>query len=250
MTVLKRAVTTSRGAHAALIWEEPRPRTVVARDEELVMGLDEAGRGAVLGPLVVGGFVARADDVGRLRALGVRDSKLLTPDQREQVYRVLPQVGRSCSTHLAPPLIDSYVRHNALNELEARAFGRLARRAGVRRLFVDACDPVASRFGAAVRRWAGPEVVVDARHHADRDLPIVGAASIVAKVRRDRAIARLAGELLVDPGSGYPSDPTTQACVRTTLSGGGTLPGWLRASWATVARLKPDRVGPTIESFS
>lgn len=213
------------------------------------MGLDEAGRGAVLGPLVVGGFVARTSDLSRLRAIGVRDSKLLSADRREEVYRALEQVGRPISTNLSPGLIDAYVRHNALNELEARAFGRLARRAGVRQIFVDACDPVAARFGAAVRRWAGGEVAVDARHHADRDLPIVGAASIVAKVRRDRAIVRLAGALGADPGSGYPSDPRTQAFVRATLGTGADPPPWMRASWATVERLKPARTGPTLESF-
>lgn len=213
------------------------------------MGLDEAGRGAVLGPLVVGGFVARSCDLGELTSIGVRDSKLLTPERRDEVYRALPRVGRPFSVHLTPPLIDSFVRHNALNELEAQAFGRLARRAGVRRIFVDACDPVAPRFGAAVKRWAGPEVEVEARHHADRDLPIVGAASIVAKVRRDRAIVRLAGRVGADLGSGYPSDPKTRAYVRTALGGGSEPPGWMRASWATVERLKPARSGPTLESF-
>lgn len=213
------------------------------------MGLDEAGRGAVVGPLVVGGFVARSSDVDRLAELGVCDSKLLTPARREAVYRTLPPVGRLCSLRLAPRLIDTYVRRNGLNELEARAFGRLARRAAVRRIYVDACDPVAARFGEAVRRWAGDGVAVDARHHADRDLRIVGAASIVAKVRRDRAIAALTARLGVELGSGYPSDPRTTAVVRTTLEGGAAPPEWIRASWATVERLMPARTGPTLESF-
>lgn len=213
------------------------------------MGLDEAGRGAVLGPLVVGGFVTRASDADRLPTLGVRDSKLLSPARREAVYRALAPVGRRYAIHLAPRTIDAYVRHNGLNELEARAFGRLARQAGVRRIFVDACDPVAPRFGAAVRRWAGAEVEVESRHHADRDLPIVGAASIVAKVRRDRSIARLARSCGDAIGSGYPSDPRTAEFVRARLNAGAPPPSWMRASWATVERLMPPRSGPTLESF-
>lgn len=249
MTVLKRGALRARAVARPSYGRSPVRGPDVAPVDELLMGLDEAGRGAVLGPLVVGGFVARTSDVARLRGLGVRDSKVLTPAQRQAVYRALSKVGRPVSTHLPPTLIDAYVRHKALNELEARAFGRLARRAGVRQIFVDACDPVASRFGAAVRRWAGGEVAVDARHHADRDLPIVGAASIVAKVRRDRAMVRLAGLLGTDPGSGYPSDPRTQAFVRATLGNGVNPPDWMRASWATVERLKPARTGPTLESF-
>lgn len=214
------------------------------------MGLDEAGRGAVLGPLIVGGFVATPAAASGLRALGVRDSKLLTPARREAVYRALAPVGVRCSMQLTPRLIDSFVRHHGLNELEARAFGRLVRRAGARQVFVDACDPVAPRFAAAVRRWAGPGVRVEARHHADRDLGIVGAASIVAKVRRDRALVRLARRLGGELGTGYPSDPRTAAFVRTTLAGDASPPPWMRATWATVERLRPTPAGPTLESFA
>lgn len=223
---------------------------VVPADGELVMGLDEAGRGAVVGPLVVGGFVASTADTARLAPMGVRDSKLLSAARREAVYRALPPMGRRLSVQLPPRLIDRYVRFGGLNELEARAFGQLARRAGVRRIFVDACDPVAPRFGAAVQRWAGAEVCVEARHHADRDVPIVAAASIVAKVRRDRAIARLARQLGGEVGTGYPSDPRTTAYVRAALEDGAPPPPWMRASWATVERLKPAWPGPTLESFA
>ena len=215
-----------------------------------VLGLDEAGRGSVLGPLVVGGFLAHATDLDQLAGIGVKDSKLLTPVRREELFRDLARLGRRASVVLAPATIDAYVRHGRLNDLEARTFARVVRRTRPSCTYVDACDTNARRFGDAVARWARvrPASVI-ARHKADRDLPIVAAASIVAKVVRDRAIARLAGELDQPIGSGYPSDLVTREFVRKTLEGPEAPRPWLRWSWSTTETLKPRGPSRTLESF-
>jgi ribonuclease HII len=204
-----------------------------------VLGIDEAGRGSVVGPLVVGGFLVQEHRLAELAPLGVRDSKLLTPAARERVYRRLPEVGRCCSIPLSPAQVDAAVRRNELNLLEARAFADLIRRTRPDLSYVDACDPVAARFGRTVSALAGGIGTVHAQHGADRSLPVVGAASIVAKVRRDRAVARLARSLQIDVGSGYPSDGRTVACVRTALSDRPIPAPWIRHSWKTAERLKP-----------
>jgi len=215
-----------------------------------LLGIDEAGRGSVLGPLVVGGFLARESDLHRLVGLGVRDSKLLTPARRTELFAGLQALGRRERIELLPPTIDAFVRRGRLNELEARAFGRLVRRTGPARAYVDACDTNARRFGGRVAHWAGVEPgAVDARHKADRDLPIVAAASIVAKVHRDRAIERLAKRLGAEIGSGYPSDPTTRAFVEGALRDRGPPKPWLRYSWATTETLKPRPRSRSLESF-
>ena len=213
------------------------------------LGLDEAGRGSLVGPLVVGGFAARAADVERLPGMGVRDSKLLSPARREAAYERLTEVGRRYSVVLAPSTVDEAVRRGGLNVLEAHAFARLVRRVRPSATFVDACDPVAARFGALVARLARAVGPVDARHHADRDLPIVAAASIVAKVERDRHLSRLRSRLGDDLGSGYPSDDRTRAFVRSTIGSGAPLPPWLRASWRTTQTLKADITTRTLEAF-
>jgi ribonuclease HII len=215
-----------------------------------ILGIDEAGRGSVLGPLVVGGFLAREADVPRLVELGVRDSKMLTSARRADLYEVLAKVGRRERIVLSPKTIDSFVREGRLNELEARAFGRLVRRTRPFRVFVDACDTDARRFGGRVAHWGGvsPEVIVS-RHKADRDLPLVGAASIVAKVVRDRAVARLAKRLGTEIGSGYPSDPVTRAFVEESLRDPAAERPWLRHSWATTETLKPKLPPRPLESF-
>jgi ribonuclease HII len=224
-----------RGTHS----EGGRPR---------ILGIDEAGRGSLLGPLVVGGFLAPADRLAELRGLGVRDSKLLTAARRAEIYRGLGRIGRRLAIHLAPTEIDRWVTRGRLNLLEAHAFARLVRSSRATEAYVDACDPIAARFGRLVAGIARTEARVVAQHRADRDVPVVAAASIVAKVQRDRAVARLRRELGVEFGSGYPSDPATVAFVRTVLSDRpATGPSWLRRSWESIERLKPPRPVRTLD---
>ena len=214
-----------------------------------VLGLDEAGRGSVIGPLVVGGFLTTAERAPRLPEIGVADSKLLSAARREQVFRQLPGWGRRVALEIPPSRIDAYVRSGRLNQLEAEAFATLIRRVRPGRAVVDACDPVAERFGRLVFGLAEGLCPVEAAHRADRNVPVVGAASIVAKVRRDRAVARLRESTGVDFGSGYPADPKTVEFVRATLREPAVEPAWLRQSWATTERLKPGPRERPLESF-
>lgn len=204
-----------------------------------VLGIDEAGRGSVIGPLVVGGFLAEERRLEELRPLGVRDSKLLSRARRETLFDALKEVGDQIALEIPPADIDVAVRQGKLNLLEAHTFARLIRMTDAQEVFVDACDPVADRFGRRVRSLARTRARVISRHKADRDVPVVSAASVVAKVCRDRAIDRLQRQLGVDCGSGYPSDARTQAFVSGHLSSRAVPVNWLRYSWSTVERLKP-----------
>ena len=214
-----------------------------------ILGIDEAGRGSVLGPLVVGGFLVPRDRIDRVAEAGAADSKTLSPSRREEVYAALTRLGACRSVALGPRTIDRHVRQGRLNELEAIAFARLVRATGPDLAHVDACDVNAHRFGALVRRLAGDRIPVVARHHADRDDPVVGAASIVAKVRRDRAVAALARRLGTEVGSGYPSDARTIAFLRARLARTSSVPAYVRASWATMKRVKPDRPARSLETY-
>ena len=214
-----------------------------------VLGIDEAGRGSVIGPLVVGGFLVDLDRLPELRATGARDSKELSPRRREEVREALARVG-VCRTIAIPPReIDRFVAHGDLNRLEARAFAQLVRELSPDSVRVDACDTNAFRFGSLVERLAGGRVPVTARHRADRDDPIVGAASIVAKVERDRRVARLRQRLDADFGSGYPSDPRTVEFLRSGLSRASPRPAFVRWSWSTMKRVKAARPARSLDSF-
>jgi ribonuclease HII len=235
---------TGRVVWNSALWAENLG--TASRGPERVLGLDEAGRGSFVGPLVVGGFVARADQLDELRAIGVRDSKLLSRTRREELYQRLGDIGERYTVHLAPARVDRSVRRGELNLLEARAFANLIRRATPDRVVADACDVNARRFAARLAQLSQSVVPIAARHHADRDDPFVGAASIVAKVCRDRAIDELAAELGVPVGSGYPSDARTIEFVRSHLAT-DPAPAFVRFSWATVERVKPKFIGRTLD---
>lgn len=214
---------------------------------ETIVGVDEAGRGSWLGPLVVGAFCAPRSELATLRAAGARDSKTLSPAARDKVYDRIERLGTCRSIDLPPAEIDRHVARNGLNELEVTAFARLIRELDPAVAYVDACDVDARRFGRRIARLAGTGPRIVARHRADRDHPFVGAASIVAKVRRDRAIRALAEALGAEIGSGYPSDPRTIEFVRRTVPADGPRPEWLRGSWATTRRVIPARSARTLD---
>lgn len=221
-----------------------------ATGAERILGLDEAGRGSLVGPLVVGGFCVSSDRLDELVATGAKDSKALSPAARERIFAALAPVGSRDTVVLSPRRVDRAVEKGRLNTLEAEAFARLIREHDPDIAYVDACDPDERRFGRTVARLAGGSSRVVAHHHADRDVPAVGAASIVAKVCRDRALARLRTTLGEELGSGYPSDPKTVAFARAFLSDGTAVPPWMRRSWGTMQRVMPRRPARTLEGFA
>jgi ribonuclease HII len=195
-----------------------------------ILGLDEAGRGCVLGPLVVGGFLFDGPDQGALRAAGAADSKALTPRRRQGALPRLLALGQLHTRRVEPAEIDE----GNLNELEILAFIDLARTLRPDRVYLDA--PVHPRGIPRLRaRLVHDTGVADwvVEPKADVNWPVVGAASIGAKLERDAAI-----EALGPVGSGYPSDPVTRALLVQLIRGGEPLPAWVRGRWGTIDLLR------------
>lgn len=207
-----------------------------------IAGVDEAGRGAVLGPLVVAGVLVDEEGLEALRQLGVKDSKLLTPERRRELSeRIKWVVLRYAYSELNPDQIDEAVLHGVkyrrLNYLEMVAMARVIEELRPERVIVDPCDVSPERCVREIRRMLPFEVEVVSERHADRIHPVVSAASILAKVRRDDRISELK-ERYGDLGSGYPSDPKTIRFLERLLRDRGECPSFVRASWATVRRLR------------
>lgn len=199
--------------------------------------------------MIVGAFHCTEDRLDELRATGVRDSKLLTAERREAVYGQLSRIGRLTSIALLPRTIDRYVARGGLNELELESFATLVCRLQPDVAYVDACDTDAERFGRRLGALVGSGTRIVSRHKADRDFPIVSAASVVAKVRRDAALERLARSAGEPLGCGYPHDPETQACVERHARDGGRVPPWMRRSWETVQRVKRAHPARTLDAY-
>lgn len=173
----------------------------------------------------------------KLRKMGVRDSKTLSPNRREDLYEQILGVCNAVRVvRITPGEIDQFVRsgvkYRKLNYLEAIYFAKVLDGLGVASAVVDASDSSPRRFGSVILEHMRKKCRLLSAHKADRDYPVVSAASVIAKVERDRAVARLRREL-GDFGSGYPSDPATRSFFLARMKRGEPVPSSVRASWKT-----------------
>ncbi len=212
--------------------------------ETVILGVDEAGRGPMIGPMVVAAAAAPPRVAERLTLFGVRDSKTLSPRSRERLRSLLLSLLSFAAVRVVEPAeIDAAVygeTHVNLNYLEASVAAELVEEAlkacRVEKVFVDSPDPVAERFGEYLFRLLGGRVPIVAENDADKKYPIVSAASIIAKTERDRLVEELK-KRYGDFGSGYPSDQRTRAWARRWLSEHGEPPPIARKSWKSWGRL-------------
>jgi ribonuclease HII len=201
----------------------------------VICGVDDAGRGSVLGPLVIAGISIERSKIKHLSAIGVRDSKQLSPSKRENLYKkIIDLVDDYYVASISPRLIDKSVRKSQLNNLEAQYMAKVISKLKPSSSYVDSCDVNPIRFGKKISKLAQSGRIYS-RHHADSKFVVVSAASIVAKVNRDKEIEKLRQKH--DLGSGYPSDYKTMQFVRNWITIHGSAPQFVRASWKPVRLL-------------
>jgi ribonuclease HII len=202
----------------------------------MIAGVDEAGKGSVIGPLVVAAVAVPDWEV--IAVLGERDSKALSPRRREAVCSEIVAAFPHAVVEVPADAIDAARSRETMNGIVAGAHAAalnqlLAAGHRITVAYLDACDVREGRYAATVGRQLGRGCTLVGMHHADDILAVVAAASIVAKVRRDLALRTLAEEY--GPiGSGYPSDPATIRFLDGLLDVDTPLPPFVRASWRTV----------------
>lgn len=219
----------------------------------ILVGLDEAGRGPVLGPLVVAGVAV--EDADLPARLGCTDSKRLSPDRRRAIERSLRSDGgvRIAMRQIEADELDRRrAAGESLTAIEVKAFQEIGTELGATTLIVDAAHPDAAAFAALLRPGLPAGTRIKSEHKADLNHPIVGAASIVAKVARDEAVAQLARRLerILDLplGSGYPSDATTRRFLTAWWRTHKSWPEGTRTGWATLRDLAAPQPVP-LDSF-
>jgi ribonuclease HII len=212
----------------------------------VICGVDEAGKGSVLGPLVVAGIGVLSEE--RLADLGVRDSKLLSPKARERLY---VQIRKRCNVAIVTigaQEIDAIRHEMTMNACIARAHARVIAKISPTCAYVDACDVNCLRYAEMVKVHLPTPCEIVSEHHADEKFMVVSAASIVAKVLRDREIKTLAkkyGEI----GSGYPSDPVTIQWLSGYIGEHLEPPLIARKSWKTVGALLAKKTQRSLLDF-
>jgi len=204
----------------------------------LICGIDEAGRGPVIGPLVMAGVLMDDKDLDKLKNIGVKDSKLLTEDKRNELFpKVLNIVKKYQIITVEPKEIDNAVRgHDGLNLnwLEARKSAEIINKLKPEKAMVDSPTAKPAKYKDYLQNLLTVKVELKAETKADLNYLEVGAASILAKVTRDEEIKKIRKKIGHDFGSGYPSDPKTIKFLKENY---GKYPEIFRHSWSSCQRL-------------
>lgn len=183
-----------------------------------ICGIDEAGRGPVIGPLVICGVLADEEQEKELMELGVKDSKLLSPVQRERMFDKIKNIVEAYEIVVVDPLeIDSVVGKGKLvnlNWLEADKSIQIINILKPHTAILDSPSPKAEKYAEYIKHRLNARANIIAEHKADQTYPIVSAASILAKVTRDDLIQEIKKKHNIEFGSGYPSDPMTQVFLQ------------------------------------
>ena len=218
-----------------------------------IAGVDDAGRGSVLGPLVIAGVLMDEKDLQRLSELGVKDSKRLSRQRREKLCEEIKKlVLKYHVVKLSPAEIDEVVRSgrklHKLNRLEAQTMARVIDFLQPDIAYVDASDVLAERYKYHIMEHLSFNLKIISEHKADINYPIVSAASIIAKVERDRVISELTAKY-GNMGCGYATDSQTLEFLEKWIKKFGSYPDFVRLSWKTVKRIKEKQRQPKQRSL-
>ncbi len=206
----------------------------------MIGGIDEAGRGPVIGPLVIA--IVTIKETNPLENLSIKDSKLCTPPQRVRLKKQIQKVADQTKVlAISAADIDTMRKSMTLNQLEVYGFSKLISQTKPNICYVDSADVNAQRFASDIQKQLTYQPKIISRHKADTLYPIVSAASIVAKTTRDELVSKIEKELRktldIPLGSGYPADPITQNFLKTWLQENHCLPPYVRLSWKTSQNL-------------
>ena len=217
----------------------------------MIIGIDEAGRGCIIGPMVICAAAINPMEEYKLKAMGVKDSKKLSPAQRENLYG---KVGRLCkytTVKVTAQELNVMMDHHNLNEIEAikiaQAIDQLAIRDAT--VYVDSPDNVPAKFARRIEKYVKTRVRIVSANRADDTYVIVGAASIIAKVTRDREIERIRKETGIEFNSGYTSDKITQKYISQRKDYPALEP-YLRTKWSTLRTEKQKKLSEFEDWFA
>ena len=204
----------------------------------MICGVDEAGKGPVIGPMVVAAVAV--ENAKLIENIGFKDSKLLSPQKRKELFDLIKQNYRYAVEIIGPEKIDEYRRKNQLNLLNRKAFEKVIIKLNPNIAYVDAADVNEERFGREIKVNLTNENDTDviSMHKADSKIPVVAAASIIAKQTRENEIEELKNKI-GDFGSGYPSDERTIKFLKSYFNDNLKWPSGTRKSWKTIERIRP-----------
>lgn len=213
-------------------------------DKMKIIGIDDAGRGPVLGPMILSGVLINDSEEKELAEVGVKDSKQLTPNSRKKIGKVVEEKYAHHLEVATPSEIDEAIN---LNHLEAIKMAMV-----VNKLLEDVDEKVRVIVDCPsinIESWSEfleklidkkKDVELVCEHKADANHLVVAAASVLAKERREKEMEELRKKFGIDFGSGYPGDPKTKKFVSENFDS-EKFNSLIRSSWETIKKLKRGR---------
>ncbi len=204
----------------------------------IIAGIDEAGRGPCFGPMTMSIVIMKKENENELAKIGVKDSKEILTKKREILFDELKKYIIEEKTIVITNIeINDLMVKNNLNEIEAIKVAELINNIKNKFdvVYVDSPDGVKGKFESRIRKYLNKnkkDIKIVAENKADSKYLVVGAASILAKVTRDREIEKLQKKY-GDFGSGYPADPKTKTFLEEYFKKNKILPPFSRIFWST-----------------
>ncbi len=184
--------------------------------------------------MVLAGVMIEERDLHKLEEMGVKDSKLLSPKQRELIFtNIIKLVKTYKIIKVSPQEVDAYVLSDGrtnLNWLEADKMAEIINFLKPDKVVVDCPSTNKKAFAEYLQNKLVVKTTLLCEHKADRDFLQAGAASILAKVTRDEEIEKIKAKLRIDFGSGYPADPLTKRFLKENWD---KYPEIFRHSWSS-----------------
>jgi len=217
--------------------------------KELILGIDDAGRGPVIGPMVLAGCLIDKETESEFKEIGITDSKLLYRKKRTRLCKKIKESAIAYHTHsISPAEIDTGMGIGLnLNEVEALAASIIIKELTKKlssedkrnlNIIIDCPSVNNGAWHTHVTKYLKTNSFnIRCEHKADRDHIAVAAASIIAKVTRDGEIEKLKKKIELDFGSGYPSDPKTKDFLKKHINEFKDI-HLFRESWATFEHAK------------
>jgi ribonuclease HII len=216
-------------------------------NHDVICGIDEAGRGPVLGPMVICGVCFFEAELKLLVDIGVKDSKKLSPKKRTELAKIIKNKCKNYKTIVVTAQeIDAREKKRiTLNRLEEIKMAEIIEALKPDIIYIDAADVNETRFGKSIQKLLKySPIKIISKHKADDLYPIVSASSIIAKDMRDSIIEDLKKNY-GDFGSGYPSDTRTTEFLREWIKEKKKAPPFARKSWETTKKIIREEISNT-----
>ncbi len=204
-----------------------------------IMGIDEAGRGSIIGPMVICGAIIEKDKMKDLKSIDVKDSKMLSPKKREEMERKIKKICKTDVRVIPAEEIDMNMGSGInLNQIEAIHMARIINKTKPDKVYIDALSGI-PKFVQFMEKFLEHKAQMIFEHKADEKYPIVSAASIVAKVKRDSEMKRIENEVGLELGVGYPHDIKSTNGLKNNMRNKDFMK-YVRRSWSTYSRIKEE----------